>query len=63
MAKVGNSTDCSRSSGCLAKVGHNSSNHQSSPDSLGMYPVWIVTWVDRYQHYWSFENSSNYQLE
>jgi len=63
MAKVGNRTDHARTSGCLAKVGNESGNNQSSPDSLGMYPTWTVTRVDRYQHYWNVENSSNYQPE
>jgi len=61
--KVGNSTDCTRSSGCLAKVENKSRSNHPSPDSLGMYPTWIVTQVDQYQSYWDFENSSNYQPE
>ena len=61
MANVGNSTDCTGSSSCLAKVRDKNKNNQSSPDSLGTYPTWIVTQVDWYQRYWSFENSNNYQ--
>jgi len=61
MAKVGNSTDCIRNCGFLAKVGNKSRNNQSSPDSLETYLTWIVTSVDRYQPYWDFENSSDCQ--
>jgi len=45
MVTVGNSTDCTKNSGCLAKDGNESGNNQSSPDSLGTYPTWIVTQV------------------
>ena len=61
MAKVGNNTNCTRRSNCLAKVANESGNNQSSPDSLGTYPTWTVTLVDWYQHYWNLENSSNCQ--
>jgi len=48
---VGNSTDHTRNSDCLAEVGNKSTNNQSSPDSLWTYPTWTVTWVDLYQCY------------
>jgi len=51
MAKVENSTDRTRNSKWLAKVGNESRNNQSSPDSLGTYLIWIITRVDRYQHW------------
>jgi len=61
VAKVGSSTDCTRSSDYLAKVGNERGNNQSSPGSLGTYPTWTVTRMDWYQCYLNIENSSNYQ--
>jgi len=43
MDKVGSSSDPTRSSSCLAKVGNESGNNQLSPDSLGTHLTRIVT--------------------
>ena len=50
MAKVGSSTDRTWSSSCLAKVGKESEDSQSSPDSLRTHLTWVVTRVEWYQH-------------
>jgi len=61
MAKLGSSTDHTKNSSCLDKVGNESRNIQSSPDSFQTYIIWIVTQVKWHQCPSNFENSSNHQ--
>lgn len=55
----GGSTDPTMNSCCLAKVGEESGNNPSSPDSQGTPLIWIAAWEEH--PYWNFENFSNCQ--